>query len=185
MMNTGVREGIAIGQRFIQTESHEIRSWIERLGLWEQAKFGDPGGEQLKSALHRLGTEATRILLGWHERLQDFLLKSAVAAIRATLISSTVASAIMLVTYLSLGVPGAFFAAGIFDNVVRPFLLKGRGVTEMHPYISLIALLGGVHLFGVLGMFLGPVLMALLLALLQVWPAVARGYFGGKGERGS
>ncbi|MEO5968533.1 MAG: AI-2E family transporter, partial [Bdellovibrionia bacterium] len=59
---------------------------------------------------------------------------------------------------------------GVVDNIVRPMVLKGRG--EMHPFVSLVAIIGGVGTFGIMGVFIGPILMAVLISLLQIWPAV-------------
>jgi predicted PurR-regulated permease PerM len=59
---------------------------------------------------------------------------------------------------------------GISDNFVRPAVLRGRG--EMHPLVSLVAMFGGIHMFGILGVILGPILAALVITLLQVWPTV-------------
>jgi predicted PurR-regulated permease PerM len=59
---------------------------------------------------------------------------------------------------------------GVVDNIVRPLVLKGRGT--MHPFVSLIAIIGGVGMFGIMGVFIGPILMAVLISLLQIWPAV-------------
>jgi predicted PurR-regulated permease PerM len=62
--------------------------------------------------------------------------------------------------------------AGIADNFVRPAVLGGRG--EMHPLVSLVAIFGGVNLFGIFGVFVGPILAAILITLLQIWPIVGR-----------
>lgn len=62
--------------------------------------------------------------------------------------------------------------AGIIDNIIRPLVLKGR--SNMHPLISLLAIFGGIELFGILGVFVGPILVAVLIALLQIWPVVAK-----------
>jgi predicted PurR-regulated permease PerM len=62
--------------------------------------------------------------------------------------------------------------AGIVDNIVRPIVLKGR--SDMHPLVSLIAVFGGIRMFGILGIFFGPIIAALVIAMLQVWPAVGK-----------
>jgi predicted PurR-regulated permease PerM len=59
----------------------------------------------------------------------------------------------------------------IVDNVVRPLVLRGR--EEMHPLLSLLAILGGIVLLGVPGVFLGPLVVSLALAVFEIWPAVA------------
>lgn len=61
---------------------------------------------------------------------------------------------------------------GLVDNFVRPMVLKGRG--EMHPLVSLVAIFGGLKLFGFFGVFFGPIIAAVLITLLQVWPIVGR-----------
>jgi len=61
---------------------------------------------------------------------------------------------------------------GAADNLVRPWVMKGRD--DMHPLVSLVAILGGIDLFGILGVFVGPILAALLLSLLDTWPEVGR-----------
>lgn len=59
---------------------------------------------------------------------------------------------------------------GLADNVVRPLVLKGRG--EMHPFISFIAIFGGLQMFGFFGVFLGPIVAAVLISMIQVWPRI-------------
>ncbi len=65
---------------------------------------------------------------------------------------------------------GVGLFTGLVDNFVRPWVLKGR--SEMHPLISLVAIFGGIHLFGFFGVFLGPILIAIAVSLLQIWPVM-------------
>jgi hypothetical protein len=37
-----------------------------------------------------------------------------------------------------------------------------------------VAIFGGIEMFGILGIFLGPILAAVLIALLQLWPEVGQ-----------
>lgn len=60
----------------------------------------------------------------------------------------------------------------VADNVVRPLVLKGR--QEMHPFVGLVAILGGIALFGLLGIILGPIIISMLGALLSAWPDIRR-----------
>lgn len=82
--------------------------------------------------------------------------------------------------YFQGSVPSAFvmlgfgIAAGTIDNFVRPVILKGRG--EMHPLVSLVAIFGGLQWLGLFGVFLGPILAAIIITLLQLWPLVGRPY---------
>jgi predicted PurR-regulated permease PerM len=65
--------------------------------------------------------------------------------------------------------------ASAIDHLVRPMILKGR--TDMHPLVGLVAIISGIQMFGILGVFIGPILTAMLLSLLKIWPAI-RGRFG-------
>lgn len=56
------------------------------------------------------------------------------------------------------------------DNVLRPLLMSGG--TSMNGLLILISLLGGVSVFGVLGLVLGPIIVATALALLKTYTAV-------------
>ena len=61
-------------------------------------------------------------------------------------------------------------AASVIDNIVRPLILKGRA--GMHPLVGLVAIIGGIRMFGILGVFIGPIIAAMLLALLRIWPVI-------------
>lgn len=58
-------------------------------------------------------------------------------------------------------------AAGLTDNVVRPIVLKGHG--DMHPLLALVSIFSGISMFGILGVIFGPIVAAMLLALLNSW----------------
>lgn len=60
---------------------------------------------------------------------------------------------------------------GVIDNFVRPMVLKGRG--EMHPLVSMVAIFGGINFFGIVGVFLGPIITAVTITLLKIWPLLA------------
>ena len=53
------------------------------------------------------------------------------------------------------------------DNVLRPMLLGGR--TELSGLVIFISVVGGVSLFGMLGLVLGPILVAMAAAVLSVY----------------
>ena len=53
------------------------------------------------------------------------------------------------------------------DNFVKPMLL--RGDTNVHPLMIFLAVFGGLVWFGLPGVFLGPVLVALFLALYTIY----------------
>jgi predicted PurR-regulated permease PerM len=55
---------------------------------------------------------------------------------------------------------------GQIDNLVRPYVISGRA--KMHPLLVFFALLGGVKAFGVLGLFIGPVVLSLTLVVFEM-----------------
>jgi len=59
----------------------------------------------------------------------------------------------------------------VADNIVRPVVLSGRN--EIHPLVSIVAIFGGISMIGILGVFIGPILAAMVIVVLNTWPAVA------------
>ncbi len=57
------------------------------------------------------------------------------------------------------------FIAGSVDNVVRPFLVG----SNLPPLLALISVVGGLWAFGILGLFLGPVVFDLTFKILRHW----------------
>jgi predicted PurR-regulated permease PerM len=57
--------------------------------------------------------------------------------------------------------------AGTLDNFLRPALMSGRG--SLHGLGVFISVLGGIAAFGVIGLFLGPIILAMAAALLDVY----------------
>ncbi len=52
------------------------------------------------------------------------------------------------------------------DNVLRPYLVSGR--TQMHPGLLFFAIMGGIGLFGLLGLVVGPLIAAVTLTMVNV-----------------
>jgi predicted PurR-regulated permease PerM len=53
------------------------------------------------------------------------------------------------------------------DNTVRPLFLKGT--VNLHPLLAFIAAFGGLQTLGFLGIFLGPIIAALFVVVLQAF----------------
>lgn len=56
---------------------------------------------------------------------------------------------------------------GLADNIVRPWVQSSRGT--MHPLIALLAIFGGIELFGAAGIFVGPVVAAMALWIVDTY----------------
>ena len=59
------------------------------------------------------------------------------------------------------------FAVGLIDNFLQPVLVN-KGV-KIHPFIILVSVLGGLSFFGIVGFVLGPIILAFLFALLEIY----------------
>lgn len=64
------------------------------------------------------------------------------------------------------------FVIGLVDNVLRPILV-GRD-TRIPDYLVLISTLGGLQLFGISGIIIGPVIAALFLAVWEIFITMRR-----------
>ncbi|MEZ4365723.1 MAG: AI-2E family transporter [Kofleriaceae bacterium] len=60
----------------------------------------------------------------------------------------------------AVGMAIAAILVGVADNVLRP-MVQGRETADQHPLLVLVGIFGGLAVFGVAGVFLGPVLAAL------------------------
>ena len=61
---------------------------------------------------------------------------------------------------------------GMMDNLLRPRLVGER--TRLHELIVFFSVVGGLQVFGVLGLVVGPVVVAITMALLDVFRQVER-----------
>jgi len=59
------------------------------------------------------------------------------------------------------------FISTIIDNFVRPAFVSKR--TDMHPLLILIGMVGGLFLFGILGFILGPLIIAYVLIIIEIY----------------
>jgi predicted PurR-regulated permease PerM len=56
---------------------------------------------------------------------------------------------------------------GLIDNLLQPLIVKGR--MDVHFVPVFVSLLGGIAAFGATGLVIGPVILAIAIALLQIW----------------
>ncbi len=53
------------------------------------------------------------------------------------------------------------------DNILKPIIVAGRA--RVHPLLILVGILGGLFVFGFIGLIIGPLVLAMLQTLLQIY----------------
>jgi predicted PurR-regulated permease PerM len=66
---------------------------------------------------------------------------------------------------IALAIFGAVVISSI-DNVIKVFVLHGR--SQLHPLFALLSVLGGVRVFGPIGILVGPMVVVFLQTLLEI-----------------
>lgn len=61
---------------------------------------------------------------------------------------------------------------GLIDNLLGPILI-GRGV-HIHPFLIILAVLGGLSFFGLAGFLLGPLVLSLFFALSELYSPILK-----------
>jgi predicted PurR-regulated permease PerM len=57
--------------------------------------------------------------------------------------------------------------AGVADNIVRPLLLRNR--THLNELLLFVSVLGGIEVFGLLGLVAGPTILAAAMGIFRVY----------------
>ncbi len=70
-------------------------------------------------------------------------------------------------TEAGLGIAIFGIVASLLDNFFRPIIIARR--TQIHTGLILIGMIGGIFLFGVLGIILGPLIISYLVILLEIY----------------
>jgi len=55
----------------------------------------------------------------------------------------------------------------VVDNIIRPFVISGA--SQVPFLVVMFGVFGGLTSFGIIGLFIGPVILSVLLAVWQVW----------------
>lgn len=78
---------------------------------------------------------------------------------------------LLLTGHVALGIVeliyGTLIVVGFADYILRPRLIGGHG--EVPSLVTLVALIGGIEAFGIIGLLLGPVVVALAVAILRIY----------------
>jgi predicted PurR-regulated permease PerM len=78
---------------------------------------------------------------------------------------------------------GTVITSFVADNLLKPFLMQGSG--ELSTLVVFLGVFGGLAAFGLLGLFIGPLALAVALMVLQVVRQLAReGEAANEGSRG-
>jgi predicted PurR-regulated permease PerM len=108
---------------------------------------------------------------------------SFVPLVGSALIWVPVAISLMVGGHLGKGIVLVIVCAVIVsavDNVVRPWLISGRA--ELGGLMVFIGVLGGIEAFGLLGVILGPIIVAMAASVLEVYAPI-RARDGNKAAR--
>lgn len=57
---------------------------------------------------------------------------------------------------------------GLVDNILNPLLIERK--VKIHPFLILISVIGGLAFFGPIGFLAGPILLAIAVELLKLYP---------------
>ena len=71
-----------------------------------------------------------------------------------------IVKAILLMVY-------CFFIVSMSDNFIRPKIVGNAG--KIHPVVVLLGVFGGISFFGLLGIFIGPIILAMFLELVNIY----------------
>lgn len=59
------------------------------------------------------------------------------------------------------------FLTSLIDNVIRPFIVSKR--TEINSAIIVVGMVGGFFVFGILGLIIGPLILAYVLLMMEIY----------------
>jgi len=169
---------------FLLVDGPALVDWIEEVAPLKKGQtreilveFRQVSVAVLVSTLATAAVQAVAALVGYFIfRVPQALFFGLVTFLFA-LVPAVGATAVCLVAALVLLVLGhswsaLFLAAwglgvvGVVDNIIKPILVK-RGMS-LHGAVVFFALLGGLAAFGPIGLLLGPMIIAFLLALIRI-----------------
>jgi len=175
---------ILIALYFFLCEGNKVVDWVDENAPLERGNARQLLGEfqrvssaVVMSLVVTAAVQAGAALLGYVIASVPHPLFAASVTFIAAFIPGVGAGAAALVVAVIVGLsghmPAAIFLAiwgltvvSLVDNVLRAFLIKdGSGI---HGAVIFFALLGGLQAFGPLGLILGPLAVALFLAILRM-----------------
>ena len=70
-------------------------------------------------------------------------------------------------SFAAAGVTFFGIISSVIDNILRPFFVSKS--SKMHPLLSLTGMIGGFFFFGILGFILGPLILAYVIIILEIY----------------
>ena len=92
-----------------------------------------------------------------------------IPSVGTSIVMLPIAAVLLLTGHVAAGVflaAWAILVTGTIDNVLKPLL--ARGGADIHGGLVFFAMIGGLVMYGTLGLLVGPLAVSLLLALLRV-----------------
>lgn len=170
---------------FFLLDGPRLVDWLESVSPLKRGQTGEilrefrhVSGAVLTSSLVTAGVQAAAATVGYLiARVPAPLFFTTVTFVLA-LIPAIGATVVCLAAALVLLITGhpwyALFLAiwglvvvGLSDNIVKPLLVK-RGM-HVHGGVVFFALLGGLAVFGIVGLLLGPLIVSFFLALVRIY----------------
>ncbi len=170
---------------FLLVEGRRLVAWLESVSPLKRGQttellveFRNVTRSVLVSAVATAGVQAVVALVGYLITRVPVPIFFAAVTFFFALIPAIGAATVCIVAALLLLATGHPVAAivmaawgilvvGLADNVIKPMLAK-RGM-NMHGVIVFFALLGGLAVFGPIGLLLGPLSVAFFLAVLRIY----------------
>jgi predicted PurR-regulated permease PerM len=167
------RDGTALSQRLIELSDRLLGAQGERIGRHMiQAVLGTVNGLVLVGLGEGVLLGIAYIIAGLPHPVSFAVLTGILAVIPFGAPVVFGAAALYLAAVGSTAVAAAVFGFGVAvvfvaDHFIRPVLIGG---SARLPFLwVLLGILGGLEAFGILGLFLGPAVMAALISLWREW----------------
>jgi predicted PurR-regulated permease PerM len=170
---------------FLLVSGESLLAWIDSVSPMRRGQtrelfveFKNVSYAVIVSTLVTAGVQAAAALAGYLIARVPHPLFFAFVTFFVALIPAIGAATVCLFAALILLVNGHPYMAGflalwavlvvaLIDNIVKPYLIKG-GV-DMGGAVVFFALIGGIAAFGMIGLVIGPLAVALFLALLRIY----------------
>jgi predicted PurR-regulated permease PerM len=170
---------------FLLVQGKELVAWLESVSPLKRgqttellAEFRRVTKSVLVSTIATAGVQAVAALAGYLITGVPVPIFFAAVTFFFALIPAIGAASVCVVAALLLLATGhpvgalvlfiwGVLVVGLSDNVIKPILAK-RGM-HMHGAIVFFSLLGGLAVFGAIGLLLGPLIVAFFLAVLRIY----------------